>query len=538
MQNLKRRILFFFLTCLFVLGMNVQQANAQIDTLEPVWVRNWVGEGNFSPFCHPFGQLVNYCPGNAWDVHVYRDTVFATGVKTDTMGLYAPLVLNAYSLDGDLLWDTTWAAPAPDFYTAAGAVVIGHGGYLYVGGVAPIDSMGASLIQKWDLNGNLIWSHGWGDKTDHGHHEVNGLAIVDTILYVSHYSMADGFVYGDAHIRKFDLNALNAGLSWQVAELWDREYGEPGTINTTDGHIYADSTGVVITGGFGAPAGSIVYQYGDSYLIKFDPQGDTSWIKTYTGNGCGGVDNGFNLKSDGNHIYVTGPTAVTVNILGLPIDGQVFVQKYTMAGDSVWTQLYGGSGVEYSRGLEVDDEFIYVSASTQSYVDPAVASDEDNTLLLKLRKDDGTLVSQRLWGGIGIDGVSTSIDQDDYGNIYLSGFTTTNDDGTWTEVKRGVIMKVDKADLASTEELESDFQPNSLEIYPNPFTSETMIRSDRYLKGAQLTVYNIYGQAVKQMENITGNMIVLTRDDLPAGLFYVQLREENRTVGSGKIIIQ
>ena len=57
--------------------------------------------------------------------------------------------------------------------------------------------------------------------------------------------------------------------------------------------------------------------------------------------------------------------------LGIPlgVEIQVFVQKYTMNGELVWTQLYGGPEIEYSRGLAVDDKYIFVSASTKSYVE-------------------------------------------------------------------------------------------------------------------------------------------------------------------------
>lgn len=544
MKFLKNQILFSLLVCIITFGVNIQSANAQIEPLVPVWERNWVGQGNIDGPC---GGILPPCPCNAWDVHVYRDTVFATGVRTDYPVDFPlqppnsrPLVLKAYSLAGDSLWERTYEENGVTWNGAGGLVMLGHGGYLYVGGAASVDSMTGSLITKWDLDGNLIWSHSWGDKIDGGHHEVNGLAIVDTLLYVSHYSAEPGnlitvFDYADAHIKQFNLNKLDAGLSDLQALEWDVEYGVANTFNTTDGHIYADTSGVYICGQYGAPQGSLPYQYGDSYVIKYDPLGDTVWHKTYTGNGCNGVDNAFNLKSDGNHIYVTGPTAITATA-GLPGDLQVFVQKYTMDGDSVWTRLYGGIEREYSRGLEVDDEYIYVSATTQTYVDTGVASDENNTLLLKLRKDSGDLVCERLWGGVGLDEVSMSIDQDDYGNIYMSGFTTTNDNGTTNDVNRAVVLKVAKADLVSIAEIENE--PTSLLIYPNPFSRETVIQSNHDLHGAKITVYNIYGQVVKSLENISGNTVTLERGNLPAGLFFVKITEGVKVVGSGKVIIQ
>ena len=141
----------------------------------------------------------------------------------------------------------------------------------------------------------------------------------------------------DAHIKKFNLNDLNAGINWSNALVWDREYGMPGMQTTTDGHIFADQSGVVICGQADGPNGIHPYQYGDSYLIKFDTQGDTAWVKYYTGNGTG-CDNAFNMKSDGNYIYVLGFTTTNVGpIFPQALETQVFVQKYNLGGSLVWT---------------------------------------------------------------------------------------------------------------------------------------------------------------------------------------------------------
>ena len=205
MNPFKKLTLFICSYLLFSLGLFVQPIKAQLDSLQPVWKKTWQGLTGF-------GSL----PCNAWDVHVYGDMVYTTGLKTDkALPIIAPMVLKAYTLDGDLVWERTWEGYQGVYAKgASGAVLLGHAGALYLGGSVSYDSMNASLLQKWDLNGNLIWTQHWGDKTNNGHHEVNGLAIVGNQLYVSHYSGSDGFVTIDAHIKKFDLCALNAGDSW------------------------------------------------------------------------------------------------------------------------------------------------------------------------------------------------------------------------------------------------------------------------------------------------------------------------------------
>lgn len=74
-------------------------------------------------------------------------------------------------------------------------------------------------------------------------------------------------------------------------------------------------------------------------------------------------------------------------------------------------------------------------------------------------------------------------------------------------------------------------------IYPNPFSSESVIETDKLLDNATLTVYNKFGQQVKQLNEIRGQKIILNGNDLPAGLYFIQLTENNKVIATGKIEI-
>src|SRR5262249_9089830 len=63
----------------------------------------------------------------------------------------------------------------------------------------------------------------------------------------------------------------------------------------------------------------------------------------------------------------------------------------------------------------------------------------------------------------------------------------------------------------------------SSSIYPNPFSDETIISTDRSFKDATLAIYNSFGEKVKQINNISGETIMLFRDHLPGGLYFIQL---------------
>lgn len=85
--------------------------------------------------------------------------------------------------------------------------------------------------------------------------------------------------------------------------------------------------------------------------------------------------------------------------------------------------------------------------------------------------------------------------------------------------------------------IKENINHNSFSISPNPFSTETTLQIDKTFKDAILTVYNSFGQQVKQIKNIYGDEIILQRDNLPNGLYYIRLTKENKILSAGKIII-
>ncbi|MFZ4413290.1 MAG: T9SS type A sorting domain-containing protein, partial [Bacteroidales bacterium] len=78
---------------------------------------------------------------------------------------------------------------------------------------------------------------------------------------------------------------------------------------------------------------------------------------------------------------------------------------------------------------------------------------------------------------------------------------------------------------------------NIFSVFPNPFVSSTTIQTIGNLKNASLTICNSYGQMVKQVKNISGQTVSLSRDNLPSGLYFIRLIEENKIIAVEKLII-
>lgn len=77
----------------------------------------------------------------------------------------------------------------------------------------------------------------------------------------------------------------------------------------------------------------------------------------------------------------------------------------------------------------------------------------------------------------------------------------------------------------------------TVEVFPNPFYNQTTLKTDNFFHNATLTVDNIFGQTVKQIKNISGRTVTLFRDNLPSGLYFVRLTEDNKTFYADKLVI-
>ena len=85
--------------------------------------------------------------------------------------------------------------------------------------------------------------------------------------------------------------------------------------------------------------------------------------------------------------------------------------------------------------------------------------------------------------------------------------------------------------------INSNFYPNSFKVFPNPFSTQTTLQTDILLHNATFTVYNCLGQTVREITNISGNTATFYRDNLPSGLYFIRLTQDNKQIETKKLII-
>lgn len=86
--------------------------------------------------------------------------------------------------------------------------------------------------------------------------------------------------------------------------------------------------------------------------------------------------------------------------------------------------------------------------------------------------------------------------------------------------------------------IENDSYKNyAVNIFPNPFNAQTTLQTTIPWTNATLTIDNIFGQTILQINNISGQTMVFNRDNLIAGLYLLRLIQDNQIISTEKLII-
>ncbi len=81
------------------------------------------------------------------------------------------------------------------------------------------------------------------------------------------------------------------------------------------------------------------------------------------------------------------------------------------------------------------------------------------------------------------------------------------------------------------------YNENIVEIYPNPFNVYTTIRFNAAISNAELNIYDVYGQKVRSLNNISGDQLKIERENLSPGLYFYEMNEADKSISAGKLII-
>jgi hypothetical protein len=78
---------------------------------------------------------------------------------------------------------------------------------------------------------------------------------------------------------------------------------------------------------------------------------------------------------------------------------------------------------------------------------------------------------------------------------------------------------------------------NVFSVFPNPFISSTTIETIGNHTNATLTIYDVFGQTVRQIDNLSGETVIFPRENLLSGFYFISLEEDMKIIQVEKLMI-
>ncbi len=311
------------------------------------------------------------------------------------------LWLARYEADGAPRWSTTFNGEAGEAYQDAGrGVALGAGGEIYVTGFSYRQGSGFDvLVASFDPDGALAWSarhDGPASGLDMGEaivvdsfDEDGELLVVGTVdagpdahddMWIARLR-ADGELkwstrydhgvggndrgYGIARAPGSGFavtGAVEVGSEGQLAggDAWLGRFDSSGALLWSTTHSGAQGEfgydaglavsvdpgdGALVVAGYDSPAA----ESSDIWIARYDPDGALLWTRTYN-----------EETSDSNMAYALahaedGAIVAAGFRLRMNEGEDVWVRKYTRAGEVVWTQTHDDAGYyDIARGVAID----------------------------------------------------------------------------------------------------------------------------------------------------------------------------------------
>ena len=207
---------------------------------------------------------------------------------------------------------------------------------------------------------------------------------------------------------------------------------------------------------------------------------------------------------DGSSISIDANSSVTIDGLELAPSA-----NYTIAGpnafDRTSTPIVVGDNSSINRVYTMTDELSdYLGVVSFSYEESELNGISESDLVLEVQDGNG------VWNNV----IPTI---DEANNILTYDFTELLSFTTVTASSVNATLSVDPIKI-------NDF----VKVYPNPATDYLFIKSNL---NYQSTLYNVAGQRVMQSKAKTLNVV-----DLPSGVYLLQLKSENNSISTFKII--
>jgi hypothetical protein len=293
------------------------------------------------------------------------------------------------------------------------------------------------FVAAYSPSGAYRWGRAIGND---GCEEGKGIATDSTgNVLVTGYQGSYMMDYGGGMQASVSYNDIFiAKYSSAGAWVWSRTVGGYGYDQGNS--IAADGSGnALVTGYFGK---GITYDIGvnfgggslfsagayDVFLVKYSPTGQHVWSKRF---GSTGTDVGMAVGVDAaDNVYVAGTFEGSVDFGGGSLTSaglrDIFVLKYSAAGQHLWSKRFGSSGDDVVYGLAVDPAGdVVLSGKFQGSVSfggtNLTSAGGDDVFLAKISGVSGGHVWSKRFGSTSQD-IATGVAVDGFGNVAVTGY--------------------------------------------------------------------------------------------------------------------
>jgi len=508
------------LTLTWATGQNIFQKSFGTTAYEEIWEFDLTSDsgfilGGYTGFGNAYIIKLNSHGDTTWTKNIdatgldllysikqTKDNGFIAGGRTNSFGAGGlDMLLIKTDVTGNNQWTKTIGGGGDE--TASSIKQTTDGGFVIAGNTK---SFGAGLndfyVVKTDVNGNIIWSKSIG-----GTGNDNAYSIIQTADsgYISvGLTASAGAGNNDILAVKFN----NAG-----SVVWMKTYGGTGDdransiIQTVDGGFIISG----VTNSFGAG------NY-DFNLIKTDSLGNFIWEKTF-----GGTGNEWSYsvqQTNDNGFILTGYTT-SFGAGG----GDYYLIKTNSIGDTSWTKTFGGTMAEYGTAVkQTSDNGFAIIGYGQSF-----GAGSYDFYFVKTDSNGNGICNQNNTATI-VSGQTSTVTTPTL--TISSGGVNNSSSPVITEgaIVNSLCTNVGVQYLNVS-------NPNFY-IYPNPTSDQSTLQFDnKKAELCTLTLYDLRGQIMRTINNITSDQVVIQKNDLTTGLYYFVLRTSDRVIVTGKLAV-
>jgi hypothetical protein len=515
------------------------------------------------------GQIrQRYCPEDM--ILDEQGNVFLTGFTTVVEPWENDLMAMKYSSSGQLLWVRNYNQ-SPHSSDKGMFLKLDYQGNLVVAGISKRtnESKDFTLI-KYDTSGTQTWVTVYPNPPTN-ESELNGMGLDrDGNIYLCGSIPDSGVTIG------FDIVLLKYNGSGQL--LWQTRYNGPDSEFTMAAAMLVDSAGNMIVAGHEY---NIPYENYNSLLMKYDTNGEQIWKTVYyEPELCCNRPIGIARDNDGNIVA----TGIVANI-GESTD--YLTIKYDPQGNLSWIRRFEpvDYGTPFRSQIFTEPEAICIDSEKNICISGiAIGYDKEELLTIKYSPDGILLWNVYFTGNPSYLNYPADITTDVWNNVYVVGGTGHNmygyardyitikydaagneqwnmrygqyylgtDYGVEIELNSdgdvivsGVsddatsladdIVTISYAQDQSGTDYSDNNLPGPIELmpaYPNPFNSQTIISyslpTDEAVK---LDIFDLLGNNVAtifdERQSAGFHKIAWNADGLPSGIYFYRIKTDN-----------